>query len=183
MSSSSRLRTGGHRPRRRPGAVVLPLVIVVAAGLVGLRLVSRGGAADGAPAAGPAASGARTPGTSSAPFSAPDPTGPPSGGASASPTSATAAGDRSAPVTVLNATRRPGLATRAATALRSAGWLVARTGNYRQPPPVTTVYYSGAQLRATARALSADLPGVQRVERSSQFGDAVTIVLGPDFSG
>jgi hypothetical protein len=104
---------------------------------------------------------------------------------------------------VLNATDRAGLATRAAATLRSAGWSVASTGNYRQaqppsteppsteppstePPstePPSTVYYSTTELRATARAVSEDLPGAQRVERSTSFGDAVTVVLGPDYSG
>jgi hypothetical protein len=84
---------------------------------------------------------------------------------------------------VLNGTGRAGLATRAAATLRSAGWAVGDLGNFREGVPVSTVYYPQTRLRATARAVSADLPGSQQVVRSSRFGEVVTVVLGPDYSG
>jgi LytR cell envelope-related transcriptional attenuator len=186
MTSSSRQRTGAHRPRRSawPAAGALLLLVAVAAVVLGVRAL--GG--DGLPSA-----SSTSPGTSAAAASA---VASPSPSPAASPTPApTSAGDdpttdpaadvdRSAPVTVLNATGRAGLATGVAATLRSAGWSVASTGNYRQDPPPTTVYYPGAELRATARAISEDLPGVQRVVRSARFGDAVvTVVLGADYSG
>jgi len=193
MSSSSRQRSGAHRPRRRPGAVALALlgtVAVVAAVVVGVRLLT--GPTSAPDAARPAAS-AQQLGSSASP--SPPRTASPSSNPSPSPSSSgsslssrSAAVDRSAAVTVLNGSGRAGLATRAAATLRSAGWSVASTGNYpqRQLPtqPPSTVYYSGTDLRATARAVSEDLPGTQRVQRSTEFGDgAVTVVLGPDYSG
>jgi LytR cell envelope-related transcriptional attenuator len=94
--------------------------------------------------------------------------------------------DRSAPLRVLNGTRRAGLATRAAATLRSAGWVISSLGNTDggDGPATTTVYYSGGGLLATARAVSHDLPGSQRVMRSERFGaPAVTVVLGADYAG
>jgi hypothetical protein len=44
------------------------------------------------------------------------------------------------------------------------------------------VYYPQTRLRATARAVSDDLPGTQRVVRSSRFA-GLTVVLGPDYVG
>ena len=184
MSSSHHMRTGAHRPRRRPGALALPVLlalVVVAAVVVGLRAASQRGTADGGGPAVAVSSATSSP-RASASVSATPSAIPSSAGPSAS--SPPVAVDRSAAVTVLNATRRAGLATRAAATLRSAGWSVASTGNSEEPPLQTTVYYSDAQLRETARAVSSDLPGVQRVERSSRFGDGVvTVVLASDYAG
>jgi hypothetical protein len=191
MTSSPRQRTGAHRPRRRtwPAAAALALLVVVAAVVVGVRALggvgrpfapstSPGKPVSASAVASPSPSPATSPTPASTTTSAAGSTGP------TGPTGASGDVDRSAPVTVLNATGRPGLATGVAAALRSAGWSVASTGNYRQDPPPTTVYYPGASLRATARAISEDLPGVQRVVRSARFGDAVvTVVLGADYSG
>ena len=66
------------------------------------------------------------------------------------------------PVTVLNNSRRTGLAARAAERFRDGGWPVALTGNFRGRIPVTTVYYDpGAE--ASARAFAAAFEGVVRV--------------------
>jgi hypothetical protein len=183
MTSSSRQRTGAHRPRRRtwPAAAVLLLLVVAAGVVIGARAL-RGVVG---PSASSTSSGTPAVAASAAPSSpAPTPAAPPTPATDGPTPDGTADVDRSAPVTVLNGTGRPGLATGVAAVLRSAGWSVASTGNYRQDPPPTTVYYAGSALRATARAISEDLPGVQRVVRSARFGDAVvTVVLGPDYSG
>nr|WP_284288395.1 LytR C-terminal domain-containing protein [Angustibacter aerolatus] len=129
---------------------------------------------------------ATTPVTSAPVTSAPAPSTP----ASSTPASrleqarpGSAAVDRSARVSVLNSTRTAGLAAKAAATLRTAGWAVSATGNYRQATPPTTVYYPG-DLEATARAVAADLGRSVRVQPSSQFGTAgLTVVLGADFSG
>src|SRR4051794_5743943 len=158
MSSSSRERSGAHRPRRRPGAVAVPLlgtVAVVAAVVVGGRLLT--GPTSAPDAARPAASTQQlgSPGSPSpSPTASPSPNLSPTPSLSgSSPSSGQAAVDRSAPVTVLNGSGRAGLATRAAATLRSAGWSVASTGNYRRTQLPTqlpsTVYYSGTDLRAT----------------------------------
>jgi hypothetical protein len=189
MTSSPRQRTGAHRPRRSawPAAGALLLLVAAAAVVLGVRAL--GG--DGRPSASSTSSGTTAaaasvgaPSPSPAASPTPAPTRAGEGPATGATTEADAEVDRSAPVTVLNATGRAGLATGVAATLRSAGWSVASTGNYRQDPPPTTVYYPGAGLRATARAISEDLPGVQRVVRSARFGDAVvTVVLGADYSG
>jgi hypothetical protein len=164
------------------------LLVVGAAAVVGVRALgqggspSAGGTSPGIPPAAPVTT-ARSP----SPTPAESPSGVPS--ESASSTTGSSAGqtaevDRSAAITVLNATNRAGLATGVAATLRSAGWSVVSTGNYRQDAPPTTVYYSGSALRATARAVSDDLPGAQQVVRSTRFGDqAVTVVIGADYSG
>jgi len=66
------------------------------------------------------------------------------------------------PVTVLNNSRRTGLADRAAQRFEAAGWPVTATGNLRGRIPVTTVYYD-AGLEASAQALAAAFDGITRV--------------------
>ncbi len=66
------------------------------------------------------------------------------------------------PVTVLNNSRRPGLADRAAARFRAAGWPVAATGNFRGQIPVTTVYYESGQ-QASAQEFARRFDGVVRV--------------------
>jgi len=66
------------------------------------------------------------------------------------------------PVTVLNNSRRSGLAARAAAQFEAGGWPVAQTGNVRGRIPVTTVYYDPG-LEASARAFAEAFDGVARV--------------------
>jgi len=66
------------------------------------------------------------------------------------------------PVTVLNNSRRTGLADRAAQRFEAGGWPVTATGNLRGRIPVTTVYYD-AGLEASAQAFAAAFDGVARV--------------------
>ena len=190
-SSAYRQRSGAHRPRRRVAAVAVPLVlvpVVVAALLVGVRLLPLGGSTGSIGTTG-AAPRTTSPATASATSSDPADNGasPPSsstGSPSVSRSSSHGTDvDRSSPVTVLNGTSRAGLATRVADALRSGGWAVGELGNYRESVLTTTVYYPDPNLRATARALSSDLPGTQPVVRSTRFGTGVTLVLGLDYPG
>jgi len=160
---------------------------VVAAVLAGVRWLP---ALDPTPTGG--GSAATGTATSTSPAAAADassgsasPPGATSATAASSPEPAESADtvDRSLPVTVLNGAGRAGLATRAAATLRSAGWAVGGLGNLSEGAASSTVYYPRAELRATARAVSEDLPGTQRVVRSSRFGGVVTVVLGPDYVG
>jgi LytR cell envelope-related transcriptional attenuator len=185
--TATRQRSGAHRPRRRGGALVAPLllaVVVVAAVLAGIRWLPSleptraggGSAASGTttsvtPTAA-ASSGSAAPGSTSA-----------RAGSSPKPAESAETVDRSLPVTVLNGTGRAGLATRVAATLRSAGWAVDGLGNLPEGAASSTVYYPQTRLRATARAVSEDLPGTQRIVRSSRFGSLVTVVLGPDYVG
>ena len=159
--------------------------VVLAAALAGSRLMSSGPVSAGGGATATATSSAATEdggGTAS-----PDGASPSTSTATASPTASEEPSpsgtdvDHASPVTVLNGTSRAGLATRVAATLRSAGWAVGSLGNYRDAVLSTTVYYPDADLRAEARAVSSDLPGTQRVVRSTRFGSTVTVVVGLDY--
>ncbi|GAB3556941.1 LytR C-terminal domain-containing protein [Spelaeicoccus albus] len=92
-----------------------------------------------------------------------------------------AAVDKSENVQVLNSTTTAGMAARASEKLRDDGWSVSSTGNYGTPQDTTTVYYSSADLKPTAKALAKKL-GTTKVEQSTQFATSVTVVLGSDYS-
>ncbi len=87
------------------------------------------------------------------------------------------------PVTVLNNSRRDGLAERAAERFGRGGWPVALTGNFRGRIPVTTVYYDPG-MEASARAVAAAFDGITRVRPRFPTLPArgVVVVLTRDFS-
>ena len=129
-------------------------------------VAASGGAADGTNAGGdPTATPTPTASPSPSPTPTPTPTGP---------------ADRTAPVSVLNGTRISGLAAKAATALRAAGWTVS-VGNGRTTAP-TSVFYATTDQQAAAQTLVSDL-GVGVIEQSSQYGSRLTVLLGADYSG
>jgi hypothetical protein len=121
--------------------------------------------------------------TTSAPGSAPAQTSaPPTSTAPATTTTteAPAPVDTSVEITVLNGTRTGGLAAGARQRLQAAGWTVPVADNYREgDTPPTTVFYPSEDLAATAKAIAADLGGVQ-IELSDRFA-GVTVVLGEDY--
>jgi hypothetical protein len=83
---------------------------------------------------------------------------------------------------VLNDTNRPGLAGRGTTKLVQAGWKASNGGNERRFTSPTTVYYGQTSLKATAKAIAVSLGGY-RVHQTSTYGaNAVTVVLGSDYS-
>ena len=189
-------RAGAHRPHRGPWRDLLPTVaVLLAVVLIGLGAwaltrstassiqssgdVDTGSQSQGTPPAGPttgstATSPSATPSTSAGtPTSQTSTSSPPAG-----------AVDRSTPVTVLNATRTRGLAASVAATLRTSGWTVPTTDNYRRAEPPTTVYYAGADQRATAQAVADDVGGDPRVEQSDEFGpERITVVIGADYAG
>jgi len=118
------------------------------------------------------------PAPSPAPSSAPSPapTVPPA--ASPSPPSLIV------PVTVLNNSRRTGLAARGAARAQAAGWPVALVGNFRGRIPVTTAYYDPG-LEASARALAHDVDGVVRVRPrfAGLPARGVVLVVTREFGG
>lgn len=87
-------------------------------------------------------------------------------------------------VVVLNETRRTGLAAETAARLRARGWRVDRVGNFRGNVGETTVYYPRGAEQA-ARALAADLVGVDRVRPvfPGIAPDRLTVVLAPSYAG
>lgn len=170
-------------------------VVLVLALVGGLWLVLRG--RDGGSSAGPAtASQQATSGPATATGSTAPASTPPASTPQATPTAApaTSAPATSAPATqeaanrpqvvVLNQSGRAGLAGRTATLLRSAGWTVAATGNFRGTVMGTTVYYPPG-LEDPAAALAADLPGEDRIR--PVFGNLsktrLTVVLTSSYPG
>ena len=86
------------------------------------------------------------------------------------------------PLTVLNNSRRTGLADRAAATFRAGGWPVAVTGNFRGRIRATTVYYEPGQ-QDSAQALARRFPGIQRVlpRFDGLPGRGLTVVVTRDF--
>jgi len=93
------------------------------------------------------------------------------------PATATAAA-RKLPVTVLNNSRRTGLAHRAADQLTAGGWPIRQVGNFTGRIPVSTVYYASGQ-ESAARALADQFPAVQRVHPRFRGlpGSGLTLVV------
>jgi hypothetical protein len=105
-----------------------------------------------------------------------------SSGTSSATSSATARVSHSTRISVFNGTSRSGLARGATTKLTGAGWTRATTGgNKTSFSGSTTVFYPSSALRATARAVAADLGGYA-VQQSTQYGSSgLTVVLGSDY--
>lgn len=82
------------------------------------------------------------------------------------------------PVTVLNNSRRSGLAHRAAAQVANGGWPIRLIGNFTGRIPVSTVYYAPGQARVAA-ALARQFPAVQRVEPRFRGlpGSGLTLVV------
>jgi cytoskeletal protein RodZ len=188
-------RTGAHRARRGvwvellPTAAVLLAVVLIGLGAWALTrstasTIQSSGTVDvGSPSQGTAptapTSGSPSPTASATPSSS---AGTPTSQTASSPPAGSV--DRSTPVTVLNATRTSGLAGSVAATLRTSGWTVPTTDNYRRAQPPTTVYYATADQRATAQAVADDVGGDPRVQQSSEFGpDRITVVIGSDYAG
>jgi hypothetical protein len=179
MSQSFRERRGAHRPRGSGPASAVPwflaaLAIVVVVGFASGWFGGSGDDDPTTPASRSTTAGA-TP-TGKAGGAPTTPAGSPSSSRSAAPV------DRTVAISVLNSTSRSGLAARAATTLRGAGWTIRATGNHRGGDGRTTVYYGRTSLRATAQAVAGDLGGPAVVQESADFGSSrVTVVLGADF--
>lgn len=165
-----------HRRTVTRRAFVLPswalvasaVLVLAAAGWLGLLVVD----GDDGPVrtASASASPSPTPTSSPTPTVDPTPSATPSPTASATPsptptptpTRTTPPVDRTAvPVSVLNATRTPGLARSAGAVVTARGWTLAGVGNWRGYTPANTVYYPAGR-EAEARRLAADL-GVSAV--------------------
>jgi hypothetical protein len=87
-----------------------------------------------------------------------------------------------APVTVLNNSRRAGLAHRAAAQVAGGGWPIADVGNFTGRIPVSTVYYARGQARV-AQSLAHQFPAVRRVlpRFSGLPGSGLTLVVTRDW--
>lgn len=171
------------------GAVASVVVVIVLL----LFLNSRGSS----PGAGPAIqvpSGATTSATAAAPSPTPTPTPSLSASAAPSPTATAPAPPVSeppattqpavakVPVTVLNNSRRSGLAHDVAAELRAKGWPIAKVGNFSGRVAETTAYYAPGQL-AQARELAREFPQIQRIEPrfAGLPGHGLTLVVTRDW--
>ncbi|MHB1234520.1 MAG: LytR C-terminal domain-containing protein [Microbacteriaceae bacterium] len=169
------LRVGAHRepPRKGRGWITLAwaalatLVLVLGGAIILTTVVNPGTLA-------PVSSGPVSPSAStSAPASAP-------ASGSPSPTIAPLV-DPKVPITILNGTKTPGLATAVGAALVAKGWagVGAKANASQQNLTVTFVYYKTAAEEAAARGIVRDL-GYGRIQLSAAFNTAITVVLGAD---
>ncbi|MDQ6650410.1 MAG: LytR C-terminal domain-containing protein [Actinomycetota bacterium] len=87
-----------------------------------------------------------------------------------------------APLTVLNNSRRPGLAERAAAQFAAGGWTIADIGNFTGRIAVTTVYYEPDEQDA-ARTLAAQFPAIKRVlpRFAGLPGSGLTVVVTREY--
>jgi cytoskeletal protein RodZ len=88
-----------------------------------------------------------------------------------------------APVTVLNNSRRTGLAHAVAAELESKGWHIAFVGNLQGLVPVSSLYYAAGDA-AAANHLAAEFSSVHRVQPNSLgniVGSGLTLVVTADW--
>lgn len=85
-------------------------------------------------------------------------------------------------MTVLNNSRRSGLAADAAARFAAGGWPVRETGSVGGRIRATTVYYDPGQ-EASARAFAATFRGIERVlpRLEGLPGQGLTVVVTRDF--
>jgi hypothetical protein len=87
------------------------------------------------------------------------------------------------PVSVLNNSRRAGLAREVANEVQAKGWPVGTVGNFTGRIAETTVYYDSGQLES-ARALANDFPQIKRI--AARFaglpGSGLTLVVTRDWN-
>lgn len=88
------------------------------------------------------------------------------------------------PVTVLNNSRRQGLAAHVAAEINSRGWPIRKTGNFTGRIRETTVYYAPGQ-RAVALRLAHEFGQVKRVlpRFAGLPGTGLTVVVTRDWTG
>jgi hypothetical protein len=87
------------------------------------------------------------------------------------------------PVTVLNNSRRTGLAAHVAGEVRAHGWPVRSVGNFRGRIAASTLYYADGQ-RAAAEELARTMPAIRRVEPrfAGLPGVGLTLVVTRDWT-
>ena len=176
------------------GRIVLPIVLLVLAGVALFGAWHQLGSDDGSDVAGPtptsSASASATPTPSPSPSTTaseePSPSPTPTK-TSASPTkspspTASVVIDRSVPVTVLNGTRRTGLAAKVADDLRSKGWTVVSIGNWRgSGVDTTTVFVVGRE--DAAATMRRDLKAADATEEpiGAMRTNRITVVVMDDY--
>lgn len=179
-------RVGAHRQRRMPGrrwiifgSCVVAVALIVGVGFLMLNMVRQGNQFDFSKALGVPGSSTVVDSATSSTASAPS-----SSAASsvAAPTSSAPVADKTAKITVLNATNTSGLAAAAKTALKTDGWTNVTVGNDASRLKTSTVTYPTAADAASAAA-AAKVLGIGSVELSTTAGSQIVVTLGADYSG
>ena len=84
------------------------------------------------------------------------------------------------PITVLDASGRDGVAGTLGHKILDAGYTVVTADNSPDSAEKTVIYYSNVDYKATAQALTA-IVGKYPLKLSTDYTDAVTVVLGSDY--
>ncbi|MEY9952800.1 LytR C-terminal domain-containing protein [Leifsonia sp. EB34] len=167
-------RVGAHRAPRPKGRgwiavgwAALAVVVLVAAGIFGLSLVSGSISFHGSAASPSHSSGTPTPTATPTPTIVPTV-------------------DPSLTVNVLNGTTTSGLGSKVADTLKTAGWKVGAVANAdKQNLTQTIVYYSDAKNQAAALGVAQSLPGATTAltQDFAASGADLTVVVGSDYKG
>jgi hypothetical protein len=89
--------------------------------------------------------------------------------------------DKTAVVSVYNATTTGGLASRVAAKVQAEGWPLGIVGNWGgSPQQKSVIFYKGSSQLGNAKALGA-LLGITNLVDSAEFQQPVVVVLGPGF--
>lgn len=84
------------------------------------------------------------------------------------------------PIAVLDATETDGLAGGLGHKILDAGWTIVSAADAEDKADKTVIYYSNVDYQATAKELLA-VVGKYPLELSTDYSDAITIVLGADY--
>ncbi|MFC6236591.1 LytR C-terminal domain-containing protein [Longivirga aurantiaca] len=176
------------------GRVLLPVALLVVAVVAVLAAWGRLQADESvvaggptSPAASPTSSSSSSPSPSSSsptpkPSKTTTPTPTPSDTPTESPSPTAVVIDRSVPVTVLNGTRRTGLAAKVAADLKSKGWTVVSIGNWRGGGvDTTTVFVDGRD--DAAATMRRDLKAADATEEpiGAMRTNRITVVIMDDY--
>jgi hypothetical protein len=174
------------------GRIVLPVVLLLLAAVALFGAWNQLGADEDADVAGPAPSSSASASVAPSPSASPSTTAsakpsPTPTKTSASPTkspspTASVVIDRSVPVTVLNGTRRTGLAAKVANELRAKGWTVVSIGNWRGSGVDTTTVFVVAREDAAA-TMRRDLKAADATEEpiGAMRTNRITVVIMDDY--
>lgn len=191
-------RPPGRRVKPQPdptpsplGRLILPVALLVVAAVAVFAAWNQLGSDGSDVAGGPTSSSSASASPSTSPSASAKPTPSSSPTASASPTPSSSSPspsasavviDRSVPVTVLNGTRRTGLAATVATQLRAKGWTVVSIGNWRgSGVETTTVFVNGRE--DAAATMRRDLKAADATEEpiGAMRANRITVVLMDDY--
>lgn len=185
-------RPSSHRApdaRSSPFARLLPSIVavVVVGGVIAALLILNGRSTPSGPGPAVVAPPPSTLTHSASHLPSRSPSAPPASSPAPPPVSEPPATQQPAvakvPVTVLNNSRKAGLAHQVADEVRAKGWPIASVGNFTGRVAETTVYYAPGQL-AQARELASEFAQIRRI--APRFaglpGRGLTLVVTRDWT-